>query len=131
MGCELNICEEHTNKNHKDNGYQIVFLAKNKTGYHNLSKLSSLAYTDGFYYVPRVDRQLVEQYKEGLVVLTGNLYGEVPSKILNVGKKQAEEALKLVERHNLAPILYVEIMRHGQEDEDRVNAGITRISTYP
>jgi DNA polymerase-3 subunit alpha len=120
VGCELNVCEEHTNKNHKDNGYQIVFLAKNKTGYHNLSKLSSLAYTDGFYYVPRVDRQLVEQYKEGLVVLTGNLYGEVPSKILNVGTNQAEEAL-VWWKEQFGPDLYVEIMRHGQEDEDRVN----------
>ncbi len=120
VGCELNVCEDHTNKNHKDNGYQIVFLAKNKTGYHNLSKLSSLAYTDGFYYVPRVDRQLVEQYKEGLIVLTGNLYGEVPSKILNVGTNQAEEAL-VWWKEQFGPDLYVEIMRHGQEDEDRVN----------
>ena len=120
VGCELNVCEDHTNKNHKDNGYQIVFLAKNKTGYHNLSKLSSLAYTDGFYYVPRVDRQLVERYKEGLIVLTGNLYGEVPSKILNVGTNQAEEAL-VWWKEQFGPDLYVEIMRHGQEDEDRVN----------
>jgi DNA polymerase-3 subunit alpha len=120
VGCELNVCENHTNKNHKDNGYQIVFLAKNKIGYHNLSKLSSLAYTDGFYYVPRVDRQLIERYKEGLIVLTGNLYGEVPSKILNVGTNQAEEAL-VWWKEQFGPDLYVEIMRHGQEDEDRVN----------
>ena len=127
VGCELNVCEDHTNKNHKDNGYQIVFLAKNKTGYHNLSKLSSLAYTDGFYYVPRIDRSLIEQYKEGLIVLTGNLYGEVPAKILNVGKKQAEEALKWW-KAQFGEDLYVEIMRHGQEDEDRVNTVLLELA---
>ena len=47
------------NKNVKDYGYQIVLLAKNKKGYHNLAKMSSLAYTDGFYYVPRIDRKIV------------------------------------------------------------------------
>ena len=120
VGCELNVCEDHRNKRQKDNGYQIVFLAKNKTGYHNLAKLSSMAYTQGFYYVPRVDRKLIEQHKEGLIVLTGNLYGEVPSKVLNVGTKQAEEAL-IWWSQEFGQDLYVEIMRHGQEDENRVN----------
>ena len=64
----------------------------NKNGYHNLAKLASKAYTDGFYYVPRIDRELVAKYKEDLVVLTGGLFGEVPSLILNVGEAQAEEA---------------------------------------
>ena len=48
IGCEFFVCEDHTNKNVKDYGYQIVFLAKNKKGYHNLAKMSSIAYTDGF-----------------------------------------------------------------------------------
>ena len=61
------MCEDHLNKNHRDNGYQIVFLAKNKNGYNNLSKLSSIAYTKGFYYVPRIDRSLVEEYKDCLL----------------------------------------------------------------
>ncbi|MEL0263380.1 MAG: PHP domain-containing protein, partial [Flavobacteriaceae bacterium] len=76
-----------------DDGYQIVLLAKNKNGYKNLSKMTSLAYTKGFYYVPRIDKEIVKQYREDLIALTGNLYGEVPSKILNVGDHQAEEAL--------------------------------------
>ena len=59
LGCVLNVCDDHLNKNFRDNGYQVVFLAKNKNGYNNLSKLSSLAYTKGFYYVPRVDKNLV------------------------------------------------------------------------
>ena len=86
IGCVLNVCEDHLNKNYRDNGYQVVFLAKNKNGYNNLSKLSSLAYTKGFYYVPRVDKNLVLEYKEDLIVLSGNLYGEVSNKILNTGK---------------------------------------------
>jgi DNA polymerase-3 subunit alpha len=120
VGCEFFVCEDHTNKSYKDNGYQIVFLAKSKKGYENLVKMSSIAFTDGFYYVPRIDRKIVEQYKEDLIVLTGNLYGEVPSKVLNVGEKQAEEAL-LWWKDQFQEDLYIELMRHGQEDEDRVN----------
>ena len=93
VGCEFFVCENHTDKSRKDNGYQVVLLAKNKKGYHNLAKMSSLAYTDGFYYVPRIDKEVIKRYKEDVMVLTGNLYGEVPSKVLNVGENQAEEAL--------------------------------------
>ncbi len=120
VGCEFFVCENHLDKSRKDNGYQIVLLAKNKNGYHNLAKMSSIAYTDGFYYVPRIDKEIIEKYKEDVIVLSGNLYGEVPSKILNVGEKQAEEAL-LWWKETFQEDFYVEVMRHGQEDEDRVN----------
>ncbi|AWX44966.1 DNA-directed DNA polymerase [Flagellimonas maritima] len=120
IGCEFFVCEDHTNKSVKDYGYQIVLLAKNKKGYLNLAKMSSIAYTDGFYYVPRIDKKIIEQYKEDVIALTGNLYGEVPNKILNVGEKQAEEALLWWKEH-FGNDLYMEMMRHGQEDEDRVN----------
>ena len=120
VGCEFYVCENRLDKSRKDNGYQIVMLAKNKTGYHNLAKLSSLAFTEGFYYVPRIDKNLIEQYKEGIVVLTGSLFGEVSSKILNVGENQAEEAL-LWWKKTFDQDLYIEIMRHNQEDENRVN----------
>ena len=119
IGCEFNVCQDHTNKTKKDNGYQIVMLAKSKKGYHNLAKMASIAYTDGFYYVPRIDRNVILQYKDDVIVLTGNLYGEVPSKVLNVGEKQAEEAL-LWWKEQFGDDLYIELMRHGQEDEDRV-----------
>lgn len=120
LGCEFFVCRDHLNKNQKDNGYQVVFLAKNKNGYHNLAKMSSIAYTQGFYYVPRIDRKIVEQYKDDIIVLTGGLTGEVPSKILNIGEKQAEEAL-LWWKEIFGDDLYIEILRHGQEDENRVN----------
>ena len=120
IGCEFFVCENHLDKTRKDNGYQIVLLAKNKRGYHNLAKLSSAAFTEGFYYVPRIDKQLIEQYKEDLICLTGNLYGEVPSKLLNIGENQAEDAL-LWWKETFGDDLYIELMRHNQEDENRVN----------
>ena len=120
VGCEFFVCEDHTDKTRKDNGYQIVLLAKNKKGYHNLAKLSSAAFTDGFYYVPRIDKKLIEQYKEDLICLTGNLYGEIPSKVLNIGENQAEEAL-VWWKDTFGDDLYIELMRHNQEDENRVN----------
>ena len=120
VGCEFNICDNHKDKTKKDNGYQVVFLAKNKKGYHNLAKMSSIAYIDGFYYVPRIDREIVEQYKEDIIVLSGNLYGEIPSKILNIGENQAEEAL-VWWKNQFGDDFYLEIMRHNQEDENRVN----------
>ncbi|MDO6737893.1 DNA polymerase III subunit alpha [Wenyingzhuangia sp. 2_MG-2023] len=127
VGCELNVCENHKDKTKKDNGYQVVFLAKNKKGYHNLAKMSSAAFVDGFYYVPRIDRKIVEQYKEDIIVLTGNLYGEVPSKVLNVGEKQAEEAL-IWWKEQFGDDLYVELMRHGQEDENVVNKVLVELA---
>ncbi|HFS67168.1 MAG TPA: DNA polymerase III subunit alpha, partial [Flavobacteriia bacterium] len=120
IGSTFNVCNDHLDKKNKDNGYQIVFLAKTKKGYHNLAKLSSLSQTDGFYYIPRIDRKLIQQFKEDLIVLSGNLYGEIPSKILNIGEKQAEEAL-LWWKETFGEDFYLELNRHHQENEDHVN----------
>jgi len=127
VGCEFNICENHLDKTKKDNGYQVVLLAKNKKGYHNLAKMASIAYVSGFYYVPRIDKNIVEQYKEDIMVLSGNLYGEIPSKILNVGENQAEEAL-IWWKEQFQDDFYLEIMRHNQEDENRVNKTLIEFS---
>ncbi|XLS29668.1 DNA polymerase III subunit alpha [Flavobacteriaceae bacterium M23B6Z8] len=127
VGCEFYVCENHTDKSRKDNGYMIVFLAKSKQGYHNLAKMSSIAYTDGFYYVPRIDKEVVKKYKEDLIVLTGNLYGEVPSKVLNIGENQAEEAL-LWWKQEFKDDLYIELMRHDLEEENRVNEVLVRFA---
>ncbi|OIQ21721.1 MAG: DNA polymerase III subunit alpha [Flavobacterium sp. MedPE-SWcel] len=127
VGCEFFVCEDHTDKTRKDNGYQVVLLAKNKSGYHNLAKMSSIAYTDGFYYVPRIDKKVIEQYKGDIMVLSGNLYGEVPNKILNIGENQAEEAL-LWWKEIFGEDFYIELMRHGQEDEDRVNQSLITLA---
>ena len=120
LGCELNVCSNHLDKSFKDYGAQIPFLAKNKQGYHNLSKLSSLAYIDGFYYVPRVDKELILKYKEGLIVLSGSLYGSVSNLILNVGEEQAEEEFKWW-CENFGEDFYVELNKHGLDEETHVN----------
>ncbi|MDB4130650.1 DNA polymerase III subunit alpha [Flavobacteriaceae bacterium] len=127
IGCELNVCSNHTDKSNRDDGYQIVFLAKNKNGYRNLSKMCSIGYTKGFYYVPRVDREVVEKYKEDLIVLSGNMHGEIASKLLNIGESQAEEAL-LYWKSLFDKDFYLEMMRHGQEDEKRVNENLLEFS---
>jgi DNA polymerase-3 subunit alpha len=127
LGCEFNVCENHLDKSHKDNGYQIVILAKNKNGYHNLAKMSSLSHTDGFYYVPRIDKKIISEYKEDLIVLSGNLYGEIPSKILNVGEKQAEDAL-IWWKEEFGSDFYLEVMRHNQENENHVNNVLIKFS---
>ena len=121
IGITLNVCANHLDRSHRDDGFQIVLIAKNKNGYHNLAKLTSIAHTKGFYYVPRVDRELILNYKEDIIVLTGNLYGEVPYKVLNVGAQQAEDSLLWWKEH-FGSDLYIELMRHNQEDETRVNS---------
>ena len=127
LGCELNVCKNHQDKSVQDNGAQIPFLAKNKNGYHNLSKLSSLAYVNGFYYVPRVDKALIAEYKEDLITLTGSLYGVIPNLILNVGEKQAEEEFKLW-LDMFGDDFYVEIIKHGLEEEEHVNKVLIRFA---
>lgn len=127
VGCEFYVCEDHKDKSRKDNGYQIVFLAKTKKGYHNLAKMSSIAYTEGSYYVPRIDKSIIQKYKEDLIVLSGNLNGEIPNKILNLGENQAEEAL-VWWKEQFQSDFYIEIMRHNQEDENRVNESLIRLA---
>ena len=127
VGCEFFVCEDHKDKTRKDNGYQIVLLAKTKKGYHNLAKMSSIAYTEGFYYVPRIDRKVIQEFKEDIIVLSGNLYGEIPNKVLNLGENQAEEAL-LWWKNEFKEDFYIEVMRHNQEDENRVNTSLIALA---
>ena len=132
LGCEFYIAEERkTTKFTKDNPdkrYNQVFLAKNKKGYHNLTKLSSLAYMEGLYGLyPRIDKELVVQYKGDLIALSGGLASEIPNLILNVGEHQAEEAFQWW--HELfGEDFYVELNRHGLEEEDHVNEVLLRFA---
>ena len=130
IGCELNVCENHIDKSSRDDGYQIVFLAKNKIGYQNLIKMCSIGYTEGFYYVPRVDREIVLKYSEGLIVLSGNKYGEISNKILNVGENQAIEALEWW-KSKFNDDFYLELIRHGEEEDEVLNNQLLKFSkTY-
>ncbi len=125
VGCEFFVAEERLTlkftKDNPDKRYNQVLIAKNKNGYHNLAKLSSLAFVEGLYGIyPRIDKQLIEQYSQDVIALTGGLYSEIPSLILNVGEHQAEEAF--VWYHNLfKDDFYVELIRHNMEEENRVN----------
>ena len=127
VGSQFNVCENHLDRSHKDNGYQIVLLAKNKKGYHNLAKMSSISHTKGFYYVPRIDKNIIEQYKEDIIVLSGNIYGEISSKILNIGESQAEEAL-VWWKNTFGDDFYLEITNHGQDNERHINETLVQFS---
>ncbi len=135
VGCELLISEERRkNKFTKDNPdkrYHQVLIAKNKDGYHNLAKLSSLGFIEGLYGInPRVDKGLIKDYKNGLIATTGGLSSEIPHLILHVGEKQAEESFKWW--HSVfEEDFYVELNRHGIAEEDRVNQTLLRFcQTY-
>ena len=127
IGSEIFVCKNHNDKTKKDNGNSQVFLVKNKKGYHNLSKMSSISYTDGFYYVPRIDKSIIEKYKDGLIALSGGLRGEIADLILNVGEKQAEESI-IWWKENFKDDFYIEILRHGLEEEKRLNEVLIRLA---
>ena len=120
LGCELNVCKNHADKTLKDHGAQVPFLCKNKNGFHNLAKLSSLGNVAGFYYVPRVDKDLITEHKQDLIALTGSTYGAIPNLILNVGELQAEEEFKWWV-DTFGDDFYVEINRHNLEEERHIN----------
>ncbi|HBS87604.1 MAG: DNA polymerase III subunit alpha [Bacteroidetes bacterium GWF2_38_335] len=127
VGCELNVCKNHLDKSTKDNGSHVVFLAKNKKGYHNLAKLSTIANIDGFYYVPRVDKDVITKYKDDLIVLSGGRFGEIPNLILNVGEQQAEESL-LWWKEQFGDDFYLEIVDHSLPEEKIMNETLLRFS---
>ena len=127
IGCEFNVCIDRNDKKQKDNGSKVVFLAKNKAGYQNLIKLASIAYTEGMYYVPRIDKEVVSQYKNELIVLSGGIQGEISNLLLNVGELQAEKALEWW-HSEFKDDFYVEITRHGVEEETRLNPSLIRLA---
>jgi DNA polymerase-3 subunit alpha len=127
IGCELFICKDHTDKSKQDNGYTQVFIAKNRVGYQNLSKLSSVGLIDGFYYVPRIDKDLLLKHKDGLIATTGSLQSEIPSLILNVGEEQAEEAFVWY-KELFGDDFYVELNRHDLQEEDHVNTVLLKFA---
>lgn len=132
VGCEFYLADERKKlkftKDNPDKRYHQVLLARNKNGYHNLAKLSSLGFLEGLYGIhPRIDKALVQEYKQDLIAITGGLASEIPHLILSVGEKQAEEAFKWW--HNLfGEDFYVELNRHGIPEEDHVNETLLRFA---
>ncbi len=92
-------------------GYHLILLAKNLKGYHSLCKLASIAYTDGFYDRPRIDHNVLEQYREGLIVCSACLGGEIPQLIL-AGKLDEAERQVLWFKERFGDDYYIELMRH-------------------
>ena len=127
IGCEFNVCRDRNDKTQKDNGSRVVLLAKNKAGYQNLIKLASIAYTEGMYYVPRIDKDIVQEHKENLIMLSGGIQGEISNLLLNVGEKQAEEALTWW-KNAFKDDFYIELTRHGVEVESRLNPSLVRLA---
>lgn len=125
VGCELNICKNHLDKTQKDDGFPAVLLAKNLQGYHNLSKLTSIAHTEGFYYVPRISKETLLQYKEGIIFCTGGLWGEIPYHILNIGEEKAESLFEFW-KNEFGEDFYAELNNHGLEEERVVNRTLVR-----
>ncbi|MCK4421772.1 DNA polymerase III subunit alpha [candidate division WOR-3 bacterium] len=104
----------------KSANYHLTLWAKNEKGYKNLMKISSLAYIEGFYRKPRLDFELLKEYKEGIIVGSGCRNGIIPAYIVN---EKFEEAKKFTEyfKNEFQDDFYIEIMRVGIEHEDRVN----------
>jgi DNA polymerase III subunit alpha len=128
VGCEFYVVEDRFKKaftrEDRDKRFHQLMLAKNATGYTNLSKLCSLGYIDGFYIkYPRIDKQLVQQYHEGLIATTCCLGASVPQAILRGGadltKAEAEFKWWL---DLFGEDYYVELQRHGMPVQDKVNA---------
>ncbi len=97
IGCEVYVARRgmYLKEDKRDqSGYHLILLAKNKTGYHNLIKIVSKAWTDGYYMRPRTDRTELEKYHEGLICCSACLGGEVPKQITNGDLEAAEEAVQ-------------------------------------
>jgi len=118
IGCEVYVSPEgRFSKRGKEDqsSNHLILLAKNKVGYHNLIKLVSYAYTEGFYYKPRIDHELLEKYHEGLIACSACLAGEVPRAILQDDIDKAEE-LVLWHKQLFGDDYYLELQRHKTND---------------
>ncbi|MDD5338295.1 MAG: DNA polymerase III subunit alpha [Dehalococcoidales bacterium] len=128
IGCEIYIAPgSRTGRTAADrNNYHLVLLAKNQTGYKNLIQLVTKAHLEGFYYKPRVDKELLEEYKEGLIALSACNSGEVASLILNGRYNDAKEAALWYKK--TFGEYYFEIMRHPIPEVEAVNGYLLEMS---
>ncbi|MCU0651752.1 MAG: DNA polymerase III subunit alpha [Candidatus Omnitrophica bacterium] len=132
IGCETYVAPksrlEKTLQGVEEASNHLILLAKNETGYRNLMKLVSLAYLEGFYYKPRIDKEILAQYKEGLIGMTACLKGEVPSllrqKRYNDALKSADEFASILGKNNF----YLELQENMIPEQTIVNEGLVKIS---
>lgn len=130
VGCEFYItpmgrhCKENIPANERNH---LVLLAMNLTGYQNLMKLATLAQLEGFYYKPRIDMELLEQYNEGIIALTACIKGEVPWLIFKGNMEGARAKAK--EYHRIfGDRLYFELQENGIPEQQHVNDSLKQLS---
>ena len=125
IGCEFYVTPSGMSETSDRTRYHQVLLAKNLAGYKNLIKLSSMSYTDGFYYKPRIDRDTLRDHSEGLVATTCCLQGEVLQTILKKGEAEArvvfEDYLDI-----FGDDYYIEVQDHAIPDQRTCNAVLMR-----
>lgn len=130
IGCEVYVANRSRfSKEHQlDWSYHLVLLCENNTGYKNLIKLVSAGFIDGFYKKPRVDKELLRKYHEGIIALSACLAGEIPRNLsandYDSAKKAALEYLDIFGKGNY----FIEIQDHGYADQKRILPGLVRIS---
>ncbi len=112
----------------KEASFHLTLLAMNEQGYKNLMKLTSLGYLEGFYYRPRVDKEILKQYSEGLMALSGDLKGEIPYYILNDQPAEARRAIEEYREIFGKDRFYFEIMNQGLEPQTKITRQLARWS---
>ncbi len=130
IGCEIYVAEgsRHEKRGKEDrSGHHLIVLAKNMQGYKNLSRLCSLGYLEGFYYTARIDKELLFRYHEGLIATSACIGGEIPQTILNKGEEVAEKVL-LEYLGIFGDDFYLELQRHGLEEQEIVNKVLRQFS---
>ncbi len=127
IGCEVYIAPgSRLDRNSNDrNNYHLILLAKDHTGYRNLIQLTTKAHLEGFYYRPRVDKELLQQHQEGLVALSACLAGEISQLILSGRHDDAKQAA-LWYKQNFEDF-YFEIMRHPVAEVEEVNRNLIKM----
>ena len=130
IGCEFYIApgdrRKRTATPEGDRYYHLILLAMNDKGYHNLMELNAAAWTEGFYYKPRIDRAVLQQHNEGLICLSACIAGEVPKAIIRNEIDKAIEAASWY-KSVFGDRYYLEIQDHGIPEESVVNEAITTV----
>lgn len=107
--------------------YHLLLLAKNENGYRNLMKLTSIAHTEGFYYRPRIDKELLDLYGDDLIVTSGCLASEIPSLLMQDKYVEAQESLDWY-RNRFGDDFYLEIQPHEFNEQQELNKRILNLS---
>ena len=126
IGTEFNIVEDRHRKK-SENNYHLILLAMNDEGYHNLIKLNSIAYTEGFYKEPRIDKETLSRFSSNLICLSACIKGEIPQLLLSDDYEKAIDSA-LWYKNLFGDRYYLELQDHGLKEEKEVNKLLTQLS---